>query len=73
MYNINLDISGVAKVHRADSPIRSCQPQTKRPENGEWLLNQSTLPPNGSTLTRDGRNYTVEYCMDPRKGCIRNP
>src|SRR5258708_4422172 len=73
MYNMNLDNSGVAKVHRADSQIRSCRPRRKQIQNGQWLLNLATIPPNDSTYRHDGRNYTVEYCMSRGRGCMRYP
>ena len=74
MYNINLDNpDGTAKVHLANSPIKSCKPRTKQENDGGWLLNQQILPPDGSIFTHNGRNYTVEHCRHPGNGCMRNP
>ena len=72
MYNINYSY-GIARVHRADSPLAGCQPQNKKPELGWWETDVTTIPPEGAIIKAgDGSSYQVDYCHSLGKGCMGN-
>ncbi len=72
MYNINYSY-GIARVHRADSPLAGCQPQDKKPESGWWETDLTMIPPEGTIIKAgDGSSYQVDYCHYLGKGCMGN-
>ena len=72
MYTINYSY-GIARVHRADSPLAGCQPPDTKPEAGWWETDVTTIPPEGTMIkARDGSTYQVDYCHSLGKGCMGN-